>query len=101
MDRRTCASHFPTGTSRSSSCSTVRSIPIPVSSCWPIGRSIQVAVVDKADTVGIRTVKLGQRVGAMWVVADGLVVGERVVAEGVQKVRPGMVVKPVPFEGKG
>jgi len=61
----------------------------------------QVAVVDKDNTVGIRTVKLGERVGAMWVVADGLAAGERVVAEGVQKVRPGMVVKPVPFDRKG
>jgi membrane fusion protein (multidrug efflux system) len=37
----------------------------------------------------------------MWVVEDGLSAGERVVAEGVQKVRQGMVVIPVPFEKEG
>jgi RND family efflux transporter MFP subunit len=57
----------------------------------------QVAVLDKESKVSIRNVKVGDRVGTMWVIADGLHPGERVVAEGVQKVRPGMQVNPKPF----
>src|ERR1700719_2706651 len=63
----------------------------------------QVAVVDAQNKVSIRTVQVGDRVGTQWIVADGLKPGERVVAEGVQKVRPGMLVNPKPFavEAKG
>jgi membrane fusion protein (multidrug efflux system) len=56
-----------------------------------------VAVLDRGNTVGIRTVKLGEQIGTMWAVAEGLKAGERVVAEGVQKVRPGVQVSPKPF----
>jgi len=33
----------------------------------------------------------------MWIIADGLKPGERVIAEGVEKVHTGMQVKPTPF----
>lgn len=59
--------------------------------------SYQVAAVDGANKVSIRTVKVGDRVGNQWIIAEGLKPGERVVAEGVQKVRPGMQVNPKPF----
>jgi RND family efflux transporter MFP subunit len=57
----------------------------------------QLATVDDQNKVSIRTVQVGDRVGNQWVIADGLKPGERVVAEGVQKVRPGMQVNPKPF----
>jgi len=57
----------------------------------------QVAVVDDQNKVNIRTVKVSDRIGKEWVIAEGLKPGERVVAEGVQKVRPGAVVNPKPF----
>lgn len=57
----------------------------------------QVAVVDSENKVSIRPVKVGDTSGAEWVIAEGLKPGERVVAEGVQKVRPGMTVNPKPF----
>jgi membrane fusion protein (multidrug efflux system) len=57
----------------------------------------QAAVLDGANKISIRNVKVGDRVGARWVVEEGLEPGERVVAEGVQKVRPGMPVTPKPF----
>jgi membrane fusion protein, multidrug efflux system len=59
--------------------------------------SYQVAVVDDENKVSIRTVTVGDRVGTQWIVAEGLKRGERVIAEGVQKVRPGMQVNPKPF----
>jgi membrane fusion protein (multidrug efflux system) len=54
-------------------------------------------VVDNDGKVSIRAIRVGDRVGSEWIIADGLKRGERVVAEGVQKVRPGMQVKPKPF----
>jgi len=57
----------------------------------------QVAVVDGENKVSIRTVKVGDRVGTQWIIADGLKPGDRVVAEGVQKVRPGVQVNPKPY----
>jgi membrane fusion protein (multidrug efflux system) len=53
--------------------------------------------VDHDNKVDIRTVKVGDRVGNQWVIAEGLKPGDRVVAEGVQKVRPGLQVNPKPF----
>src|SRR6266849_3043587 len=64
----------------------------------------QVAVVAADDKVSIRTVTVGDRVGTQWIIAEGLNPGERVVAEGVQKVRSGARVSPKPFgaqEAKG
>jgi membrane fusion protein (multidrug efflux system) len=57
----------------------------------------QVAVVGGDNKVNIRTVTVGDRVGAQWVITQGLNPGETVVAEGVQKVRPGVRVIPKPF----
>src|SRR5712692_2431680 len=60
----------------------------------------QVAVVGGDDKVSIRTVTVGDRVGTQWIIAEGLNPGERVVAEGVQKVRQGAHVSPKPFGGQ-
>jgi RND family efflux transporter MFP subunit len=63
----------------------------------------QVAVVGTDDKVSIRTITVGERVGSEWLISDGLKPGERVIAEGVQKVRQGVQVNPKPFaaESKG
>lgn len=60
--------------------------------------SYQVAVVDDQNKVSIRTVTVGDRSGSDWIITDGLKPGERVVAEGTQKVGPGAVVNPKPYE---
>jgi membrane fusion protein (multidrug efflux system) len=57
----------------------------------------QVAVVGADDKVSIRTVTVGDRVGADWIISEGINPGERIVAEGIQKVRPGALVNPKPF----
>jgi RND family efflux transporter MFP subunit len=59
----------------------------------------QVAVVDASNKVNIRTVTVGDRVGTQWIIPEGLKPGENVVAEGVQKVRPGTLVNPKRFVG--
>ena len=60
--------------------------------------SYQLAVVGSDNKVAIRSVKVGERVGTVWVIENGVAAGERVVAEGVQKVRDGAPVNPVPFQ---
>jgi membrane fusion protein (multidrug efflux system) len=51
-------------------------------------------VVNQENKVALRTVTLGDRVGQDYIVTEGLKPGERVVAEGIQKVRPGITVIP-------
>jgi membrane fusion protein (multidrug efflux system) len=53
-----------------------------------------VYVVDAEDKVGFRPVALDERVGDLYIVTKGLKAGERVIVEGMQKVRPGIQVKP-------
>jgi RND family efflux transporter MFP subunit len=57
----------------------------------------QVAVVDGNNKVSIRTVEVGDRVGSEWVISGGLNRGEKIVVEGVQKLRAGATVNPKPF----
>ncbi len=54
-----------------------------------------VLVVDKSNTVKQRHVVLGRRINAMWVVEEGLDASEQVIIEGLQKVRPGVIVNPI------
>src|SRR5262249_39704495 len=53
----------------------------------------QVAVVRPDETVDVRAVKMDARVGALWIVAEGLKPGERVVVEGGDRVRTGQKVR--------
>src|SRR6267378_1645148 len=57
----------------------------------------QVDVVGEDGKIAIRPVKVGDRIGTMWIIQDGLKPGERVVAEGQQTLLPGMIVQPKPF----
>ena len=52
----------------------------------------QVAVVGADDTIDLRPVEVGARVDSLWVIESGLRPGERVVVEGLQKVRQGIKV---------
>ena len=57
--------------------------------------SRQVAVVGNDNKVSIRPIMVGERVGKFWIVTEGLKPGERVVVEGLMKVRDGAPVKAV------
>jgi RND family efflux transporter MFP subunit len=70
---------------------------VPQRAVTELQGAYQVAVVGGDDKVSIRTVTVGDRAGAQWVITGGLNPGERVVAEGVQKVRQGARVNPKPF----
>lgn len=55
-----------------------------------------VLVLDNEDRVQMRTVELSRALGDKWLVASGLTAGERVIVEGLQKVRPGDKAKTAP-----
>jgi RND family efflux transporter MFP subunit len=57
----------------------------------------QVAVVGADNKVDVRTVTVGDRVDNRWIVTSGLSAGDRVVVEGVQRMRTGVYVNPKPF----
>ncbi len=57
----------------------------------------QVAVLGTDNRIDIRTVKTGDIVGQLWIIDEGLKPGERIVVEGVQKVKQGIAVTAKPF----
>ncbi len=60
-----------------------------------------VAVVGTDNKVSFRNVKVGPKDGSLWVIDEGLNPGDRVVVEGLQKVREGTVVSPKPMPAEG
>ena len=69
---------------------------VPQKAVTELQGTYQVAVVGPDNKVNIRSVNVGERTGAMWIIEEGLKPGEQVIAEGVQKVRDGVTVKIVP-----
>lgn len=72
---------------------------VPQRAVMELQGSYQVAVVGSKDTIDIRSVKVGEKNGSMWIIDEGLSPGDRVVVEGMQKVRPGIQVQPEQFKG--
>jgi membrane fusion protein, multidrug efflux system len=58
-------------------------------------------LVNRDGKVELRDVKVSRTIGDQWLVADGLAAGDRVIVEGVQKVRPGMAVTTVEAPAQG
>jgi len=58
-------------------------------------------IVDAEGKVQQRMLTLDRAIGDAWLVSSGLALGDRVIVEGMQKVRPGASVKVVPFEKGG
>lgn len=73
---------------------------VPQRAVGELQGNYQVALVGADDTVKIQNVKVGERFGELWVIREGLQPGERVVAEGTQKVGDGVKVNPKPFTQK-
>jgi membrane fusion protein (multidrug efflux system) len=69
---------------------------VPQRAVTELQGSYQVAVVGDDNKVSIRPVTVGERVGRLWIVNEGVKPGERVIIEGLQKVRDGAAVKAVP-----
>jgi len=71
---------------------------VPQPAVTELQGSYEVTVVGHDNRVSICPVKVGERAGTMWVITEGLKSGERIVVEGQQRVRPGMLVSPKPYE---
>ena len=74
-----------------------RALLVPQRAVSELQGGYQVAVLDADNKVTIRPVTVGPQVDRRWVIASGLNPGDRIVAEGVQKVRTGVRVNPKPF----
>ncbi|MBS1850326.1 MAG: efflux RND transporter periplasmic adaptor subunit [Acidobacteria bacterium] len=74
-----------------------KALLIPQAAVIELQGSYQVAVLGADNKVEIRPVKVGPRVDADWVISDGLKTGEKVIVQGLQRVRPGGIVQPKPY----
>jgi membrane fusion protein, multidrug efflux system len=72
-------------------------IPQQATSRDPKGNAVAL-IVDAEGKVQQRMLSLDRAIGDQWLVASGLAPGDKVIAEGTLKVRPGMSVKDVPFD---
>jgi membrane fusion protein, multidrug efflux system len=70
---------------------------VPQASVIEVQSAYQVVVIGPDNKASFRPVKVGDRVGNNWIITEGLKMGEKVVAEGFQKVRDGMTVNVEPF----
>ena len=65
---------------------------VPQEAVTELQGNFQVAAVDQNNKVSIRPVKMGERIGAMWEVTEGLKPGDKIVVQGLQKAREGSTV---------
>jgi membrane fusion protein, multidrug efflux system len=61
---------------------------------------LQVGIVGADDTVALRTVQVGERVGSLWIIERGLEPGQRVIVDGLDKVKAGAKVTPTVVEAE-
>lgn len=67
---------------------------VPQRAVTELQGTYQVMVIDANNKAETRPVETGERVDSRWIINSGLKPGERVVIEGLQKVRSGMIVAP-------
>jgi membrane fusion protein (multidrug efflux system) len=58
-------------------------------------------IVNAESKVGLRMLTLDRAIGNKWLVSAGLAPGDRVIVEGLERLRPGTVVKAAPFKESG
>jgi membrane fusion protein (multidrug efflux system) len=71
---------------------------VPQQSVNRAGDSSTVLVVEPDGKAAQRTVKVEAANGPNWVITAGLKDGDQVIVDGLQKVRPGAPVQPVPWQ---
>jgi membrane fusion protein (multidrug efflux system) len=65
---------------------------IPQKAVSELQGSYQVAVISDDSKVHIQPVRVGERIGTQWIIQEGLHTGQRIVVEGTQKVKEGILV---------
>lgn len=76
----------------------LNAVVIPQEAVQQTSKGQIVWLVDKEGKTETRPVKMGEWVGQDWIVEEGLAGGETVIAGGLNRLRPGIPVKPVPFD---
>ncbi len=71
---------------------------VPQRAVREIQGNYEIGVVSADESVDLRKVQVGERVGSLWIIAQGLKPGERVIVEGLDKVRAGEKVKAMPAD---
>ncbi len=74
-------------------------ITVPQQAVQRSANGASVMVVDAGDKVVARPVRADRSQGDAWIVSEGLQAGDRVIVEGLQKARPGAMVKTVAWNG--
>ena len=72
-------------------------VVVPQRAVMEVQGSYQLAIVNPDGKAEIRPVKVGPRVGMEWVISSGLKAGEKVIVEGIQKVKSGLPVAAKPW----
>lgn len=72
-------------------------ITVPQQAVQHTSNGSTVMVLNQEDKAEVRNVKIGSAIGNRWLVTEGLQPGDRVIVEGLQKVRPGSPVRAVPW----
>jgi len=70
---------------------------VPQRAVTELQGAYQVATVNQTNGVHIKTVRVGDQIGSDWLIESGLAPNDRVIAQGVQKIKEGTVVEPEPF----
>ena len=71
---------------------------VPQRAVREVQGNYEIGVVSADESVDLRKVQVGERVGSLWIIAQGLKPGERVIVEGLDKVRVGEKVKAMPAD---
>jgi membrane fusion protein (multidrug efflux system) len=69
-------------------------ILVPQTAVQELQGTYSVAVVGSDNKVSLRPVQASDRIGSLWVIDTGLKPGEKIIIEGLQKVRDGVTVNP-------
>lgn len=72
-------------------------VVVPQRAVQEVQGKFQLVVVGKDDAVEIRPVQVGAKTGDDWIITSGVKPGERIVVEGLQRMRPGLKVAPKPW----
>jgi membrane fusion protein (multidrug efflux system) len=77
-----------------------QAIRIPQRALQASAQGQSVTIVDQENKTAVRPVKTEGMSGEDWLVSEGLAAGDRVVVHGLQKIKPGMVVAPAPWNAQ-
>jgi len=70
---------------------------VPQRAVYEVQGSYQLGIIGADGKAELRPVKVGARVGSDWVITEGLKTGEKVVVEGLQKIKAGVAVNAKPW----